>query len=107
MGIALASAFAAWINTFLLFFILWKKGNVLPDSRLIKNGLKIIFCTTIMGGICFFLKRYVYYDLNLNTYLVNILLLVLVILCCISIYILLIFMLKVLNMKELKGFLQK
>ena len=51
MGIALATAISAWVNTLLLFLILRSKNNLILDYQFINNAIKIIFSTALPSNI--------------------------------------------------------
>ena len=107
MGIALATAISAWVNAFLLFLILQIKNNLFLDSHLINNSLKIVFCTIAMSGGCHFLNKMIFsniHDLNLFLQIVSLLLLII---CCKIIYLAMIFVLKVIKIQDLKGYIKK
>lgn len=50
VGIAVASSVSAWINVFLLVFVLARRGHYSPDSRLLKRIAGIAAASLIMGG---------------------------------------------------------
>jgi putative peptidoglycan lipid II flippase len=51
VGIALATAIAAWINAFLLAFTLTNRGHFKPDDRLIRRLPRIMLSTAIMAAV--------------------------------------------------------
>jgi putative peptidoglycan lipid II flippase len=51
VGIALATAIAAWINAFLLAFTLTNRGHFKPDDRLIRRLPRIVLSTAIMAAV--------------------------------------------------------
>jgi len=107
MGIALATAISAWINTILLFLILRKNNNLILDYKLINNSLKIIISTSIMVVASYFLNKIFFsniQDLNLLQKVGNLLI---VIICCKIIFFAMIFMLKVLTIQDLKGYIKR
>ena len=107
MGIAIATAISAWINTLLLFLILRIKNNLVLDHQLINNSIKIILSTSIMLVACYFLHQMIFaniQDLNLYQEIGSLLL---VIICCKILFLGMIFMLKVLTIQDLKGYIQK
>ena len=106
-GIALATAISAWINVFLLYAILKIRENVSLDSRLIKNGYKIIFCSVVMSGVCYFSNLILSSHLALHSTIFNFFELALIIVINQILYIAMIFMLKVLTIEELKGYIKK
>ena len=106
MGIALATAISAWINVFLLFFILHLKKNLILDIQLITNSLKIIFSVIIMISVCFFLDKVLFFNFNDITKLSKLMILILIIGSCKIVYLVMIFMLKVLTIEQLKGYIK-
>ncbi len=56
VGLALATAIAAWVNASLLLVILVRRGHFKPDNRLLKNLLKILFSSCVMAASLVFLK---------------------------------------------------
>ena len=107
MGIALATAISAWINSFLLYFILKIKGNINLDSRLVSNGYKIIICSVAMSITCYVSKRIFFPNMSLHGTILNIGSLTIAIAINIIVYICMIFLLKVLTINELKGYIKK
>jgi len=106
-GIALATAISAWINVLLLYAILKIRENVSLDTRLIKNGYKIIFCSVVMSGVCYFSNLILSSHLALHSTIFNFFELALIIVINQIVYIAMIFMLKVLTIEELKGYIKK
>ncbi len=106
MGISLATAISAWINCFLLYFILKIKGNIYFDFRLIRNGYRIIICSILMACVCYLLNHGLFLNLTTQSNIFNIGALILTLLLCKIIYIVMIFVLKVLTFDELKGYLR-
>ena len=106
-GIALATAISSWINAFLLYFLLKIKGHISLDGRFIKNVYKIISCSAVMGGICYFLNENIFLKMYINNVILNIFYLILIITICMIVYIIMIFMLKVLKIEEIKGYIKK
>ena len=107
MGIALATAMSAWINSFLLYFILKIKGNITLDSRLVSNGYKIIICSVAMSITCYVSKHIFFPNMSLHSTILNIGSLTIAIAINIIVYICMIFLLKVLTINELKGYIKK
>ena len=107
MGIALATAISAWINTILLFLILYKDNNFFLESKLVKNSLKIVLATLIMMLMCYFLNQLMFTNIADLSTILNVSNLFLVIICSKIIYLLMIFMLKVISIRDLKGYIQK
>ena len=77
------------------------------DSRLIGHGVKIVICAIIMGAACYFLNLKFFPHMIQHSTIINVLALILVILICKIIYMTMIFMLKVLTIDELKGYIYK
>ena len=107
MGIAAATAISAWINAFLLYILLRTRNNILLDTRTIKNSVKILAATILMVTACYFLNAMLFVNLAFTNILTNLGLLFLIIIICNIIYIGTIFMLKVLTIDELKGYIRK
>jgi len=107
MGIALATAISAWINTFFLFIILQVKKNLILDAIFLKNSFKIIISVLVMLFGCYVLNEIVFDDLANSDFLIKLGGLLLVIISCKIIYLTMIFMLKVLSFRDLKGYVQK
>ena len=106
MGIAVATAVSAWINAFLLYIVLRTRNNILLDTRTIQNSIKIIIATILMLIACYFLNVMFFANLAFTNILTNLGLLFLIIILCKIIYIGTIFMLKVLTIDELKGYIK-
>ena len=51
VGIALATAIAAWVNAFLLAFTLTSRGHFRPDDRLIRRLPRIMLSTAVMAAV--------------------------------------------------------
>ena len=107
MGIALATAISSWANTILLFIILKSRKHINLDNRFIKHSIKIIFCGITMGTVCYFLNFNFFININDQSFVSNILAFLLTITVCIILYFSMIFMLKVLSIDELKGYIKK
>jgi len=107
MGIALATAISAWINTFLLFLILRIKKNLILDSVFLKNSLKIVISVFVMFVGCYVLNKIIFANLSNFDFLIKLGGLLLIIFCCKIIYLGMIFMLKVLSLQDLKRYIQK
>ena len=107
MGIALATAISAWINALLLLFILNFKKDLIFDSIFLKNILKIIISVLVMLCGCYTLNEIIFINLINNNFFTNILNLIFIIICCKTIYLIMIFMLKVISVKSLKRYIQK
>ena len=107
MGIALATAISAWLNAFLLYIALKIKNNITLDSQLISNSIKTIICSMVMGCVCYFLNHIFFLHMTMHGAIYNIGRLILVIMICKTVYIAMIFMLKVLTIDELKRYIRK
>ena len=106
MGIALATATSAWVNAFLLYVMLKMRNNITLDSRLINNGIKTIICSIIMGVACYLLNFTLFPHMNMHSTANNVAALIIAIMACNIIYMTMIFMLKVLTIDELKGYIK-
>ena len=51
VGIALATAISAWLNAGLLAFLLYRRGLLEPDHRLITRLLRMLIAAAAMGGV--------------------------------------------------------
>ena len=107
MGIALATAFSAWLNALLLYVILKVRDNITLDSRLISNSVKTIICSIVMGVACYFSNLILFSDMILHSLILNLSGLFLVIVVSKIVYYVMIFMLRVLTIDELKGYIKK
>ena len=107
MGIATATSISAWINTFLLFLFLFIKKNLVLDNQIISNSLKILISSIIMIIACYFLRNLLFLDIGEINIFVQILILFLIIVFCKIIYLAMIFMLKVISITNLKGYIKK
>ena len=107
MGIALATAISAWVNTILLFTILQGSKNLTLDSQLIINSLKIFISAALMAIGCYFLNQKIFANIQDLNLLLKIGSLLLILICCNILYLGMIFMLKVLTIQDLKGYIQK
>ena len=107
MGIALATAISAWINSLLLFFILYFKKNIILDFIFLKNSFKIIISSIIMFGLCYIINKFIFINLSNIGFFMKIGGLILIIFSCKIIYLIMIFMLKVLSIQDLKRYIQK
>ena len=106
-GIALATAISAWVNALLLYVLLKIKDNITLDSRLISNSVKTIICSIIMGIACYFLNLALFTNMIIHSTLINIGALIIAIVICKIIYTAMIFVLKVLTIDDLKGYIKK
>ena len=107
MGIAVATAISAWINAILLFLILYKDNNLFLESKLIRNSLKILFATIILVIGCYFLNELIFINIADLSTIIKIINLLLVIICSKIIYLGMIFMLKVISIQDLKGYIKQ
>ena len=107
MGIALATAISAWVNASLLFLMLRIKNNLFLDSQIINNSFKIIFSAIVMSIGCYFLNKLIFSNINDLNLLLQIVSLLLLIICCKIIYLVMIFVLKVIKFQDLKGYINK
>jgi len=107
MGIAAATAISAWINALLLYIFLSFRNNLKLDSQLINNSLKIIIASGVMGYVCYYLNKILLLNVNDISILSKIGLLILILTFCKIIYIGLIFVLKVITIQDLKGYINK
>ena len=96
MGIALATAISAWLNAFLLYIVLKLRNNITLDSHLISNSIRVVICSIVMGCICYFLNLIFLPNMIMHSLIYNVGALILVIMICKTVYIAMIFMLKVL-----------
>ena len=106
MGIALATAVSAWINVILLFFILKFKKNLILDTIILKNIFKIIISVCVMLCGCYLLNEIFFANLTDTNFLKKLTNLLVIIICCKIIYLSMIFMLKVLSLQDLKGYIK-
>ena len=49
VGLALSTAAAAWVNMFLLYYVLHRRGHLTLDTRLLTKSLRIVAAGAIMG----------------------------------------------------------
>ena len=106
IGIALATAISAWLNALLLYVILKIRDNITLDSRLISNSVKTIICSIIMSIACYFLNLALFTNMIIHSTLINIGTLIIAIAICKIIYMAMIFVLKVLTIDDLKGYIK-
>ena len=67
VGLALATAIAAWVNVGFLYFILRKRGHLQTDLQLIKNTGKILLASIIMGALLWALSNFILPSLEEGT----------------------------------------
>ncbi len=58
VGLALATAIAAWVNVIILYVILVRRGHFRVDARLKSRSLRIILAALVMGAGLWFLAGY-------------------------------------------------
>ena len=107
MGIAVATAVSAWVNFLLLFLILLYRSNLFLDNQLIINSFKILASVIIMIVACYYLKQLFFTNIGDLQISIKIVYLVIIMVSCEFIYIVMLFMLKVLTIQSLKGYLKK
>ena len=107
MGIALATAISAWVNVLLLFLTLKFKKNLILDNILLKNSFKIIIAALVMLIGCYTLNEIFFANLDSYDFLIKLGRLFLVIICCKIIYLVMIFMLKVISIEDIKKYTKK
>ena len=105
-GIALATAISAWVNALLLYVILKMRDYITLDSRFINHAIKTILSSIIMGIACNFLNSTLFPHMNMHSTTNNVVALIIAIIACKIIYMTMIFMLKVLTIDELKGYIK-
>jgi putative peptidoglycan lipid II flippase len=59
VGIALATAFSAWVNVVLLYWYLRKLGHFRADSRFKRTALRLVLPNIIMGAVIHYVSRFV------------------------------------------------
>jgi putative peptidoglycan lipid II flippase len=59
VGIALATAFSAWVNVALLYWHLRKRGYFRADSRFKQTALRLILPNILMGAAIYFVAKWV------------------------------------------------
>ena len=107
MGIALATAISAWINAIILFIILFRTNNLFLENKFINNSFKIAIATFVMMGGCYFLNNLFFTNIIDLSTIFKVTNLFLVIISSKIIYLVMIFMLKVISIHDLKGYIQK
>lgn len=55
VGIALSTAFSAWLNAGLLATLLWRRGHLAADRRLVTRVPRIVLSAAAMGGVLWLL----------------------------------------------------
>lgn len=58
VGLALATAIAAWVNVITLYVILVRRGHFKIDARLKSRGIRIILASLAMGAVIWLLAGY-------------------------------------------------
>jgi len=107
MGIALATAISAWINSILLYVFLKIRNHINLDNRFKLALIKIIISSAIMGIVCYYVNLSLFLDIAQHGGVVNVLALILSILICNIVYLVMIFVLKVISIDELKEYIKK
>ena len=107
MGIALATAISAWVNTLLLFLFLVTRNHMKFDNSLIKNSIKILISSLIFFLILNGLNEILYTDISEKSLFLKLILLPTVIFLAIIIYLGIIIMLRVLSINQLREYLEK
>jgi len=107
MGIASATAISAWVNTLLLFLLLRYKKFLELDNQLIRNSFKIIISMTVMFGVCYFFNNLLFDSILDLSFLFKLSSLFLIIAFCKIIYLGMIFMLKIVTIEDIKGYIKK
>jgi putative peptidoglycan lipid II flippase len=54
VGVGVATALSAWVNVGLLFGVLYRRGHIQPDKRLIAKLWRIVAAAALMGGALWF-----------------------------------------------------
>ena len=103
-GIAIATALSSWVNVFLLYFVLKKRGQTKIDNKLQINFYKIILSSIIMLVIIIFCKRIILSELMDNNLLINASLLFSNIFIGIIVFIMMTFMLKIYTVEDIKRY---
>ena len=107
MGIALATAISAWVNSLLLYVMLSLRNNIKFDSLFISNSIKILISSILLVLVIYGLKLFIFEDFVSNSFLLNSLFLLLTIFLTIIIYLGLVIMLKVFTINQLRQYLKK
>ena len=95
------------IFTILLFLILRVRNHLLLDIRLIKNSIKIIISLITMIFGCYVLNEMILDNIENLKFLLKLASLLIIIVSSTIIYLGMIFMLKVLTISDLKGYIRK
>ena len=107
MGIALATAISAWVNTFLLFIILYFKKNLTLDNQLFTNSTKMMLSVCVMAFACYFLNKFLFINMTEFSTSLKVFILLLIIGSSKIIYLGMIFMLKVITIRDFKNYIKK
>ena len=83
------------------------RDNIALDTRLISKGYKIIICSVVMGVVCYFSNLTLFSHMTVYSTILNIGALTLAVVINQIIYIVMIFLLKVLTIDELKGYIKQ
>ncbi len=54
VGVAAATAFSAWVNVIILYYLLHRDDHLQADARLLSRGMRIIAASAIMGVALWF-----------------------------------------------------
>lgn len=54
VGVGVATALSAWVNVGLLFGVLYRRGHIQPDGRLIAKTWRIVAAAALMGAALWF-----------------------------------------------------
>ena len=107
MGIALATAISAWINTIVLFIILIFRQTLSLDRQMISNVIKLLLCSLGVIVFTWYLESFFFAKLYLVDTMKNIFYLLLTIILTVVIYGILIFLLKIIKITDIKNYLKK
>ena len=107
MGIALATATSAWVNTLLLCFFLLTRNHMNFDNKLIKNSIKILISSLIFFVILKGFDGILFGDIGEKSLFFNLILLPTVIFLAIIMYLGIVIVLRVLSINQLREYLEK
>ena len=107
MGIALATAISAWVNALLLFIILISKQILNLDRQFFINVFKLLVCLFVFIFIVRYLNNLFFAELYFVDIMINIFYLVFTIIIAVAIYVILIFILKIITITDIKKYLKK
>ena len=83
------------------------RDHITLDTRLISHGVKTLICSIVMGCACYFLNLVFFLNMTMHSAIINVGALIFILMICKIIYIAMIFMLKVLRIDEIKGYIKK